>query len=214
MKMSLKSLLGAAAMAGCVASGASAATVGFENIPGRNTVGDFLADQFSLNIESFSPTQVLVQLVSAVNAGKNYFISGVFVADTGDVLGGELTAFSAENSSPGNLFNYNLKNFPQSNAIGFTETAAYIRQTGGGSCTANTCGIQPGEIVGFLFDGSVANVLAALGDGSLSFGLQVKSIALSASDSYVTPSHVPVPAAGVLLLAALGAFGLFRSRRV
>ncbi len=214
MTMSIKSLLGAAVVAGCVASGASAATVGFENIAGGDTVGDSLAGQFSLNIETFSLTQVLVEVISAVNTGASYFIGGIYVDDSADVLGGEETAFSAAQSSPGNLFEYDLKNFPQGNSIGFTETASYIRQTGGGICTANAFGIQPGEYAGFLFDGSLDDVLAALGDGSLAFGLHVQSIGDVGSDSYVTPSQVPVPAAGVLLLAALGAFGLFRSRRV
>jgi hypothetical protein len=56
--------------------------------------------------------------------------------------------------------------------------------------------------------------LAALESGDFRIGLHVRSLAGGASDAFVNlPSSVPVPAAGFLLIGALGGLAALRRRR-
>lgn len=213
LKNRIAGLVLGAGLAAASASGVAAATVGFQNIAGGDTVGDSLAGNFSLDISAFSATQVLIQVISAVNAGQSYFIGGVFIDDDpASVLSGEATAFSQANSSSAVRFAFSSTNgdLPQGNLVGFSQTAKYLRVNGQG----NVWAVQPGEFLGLIFTGTASSVVAALNAGTLRFGLHVQGIN-GGSDSYVSqtlppPPPVPLPAGGWLLLAGLGAFAAVR----
>ena len=133
-------LLLASALAALVSTGTSAATVGFTNIAGGSTVGDSLVGKFSMDITTFSATQILVKVISAANAGATYFIGGVFIDDDpAFALGKETNAFSSMYSTNLNSFKYKSNgNLPQ--LTNFGETSSYLKAKD--DCQANVCGIQ------------------------------------------------------------------------
>ncbi|SDF69540.1 VPLPA-CTERM protein sorting domain-containing protein, partial [Salipiger thiooxidans] len=68
---------------------------------------------------------------------------------------------------------------------------------------------------GFVFDvvGDFDSLIASLASGQLRFGIHLQNMWGGASDSYVNSvTPVPLPAAGILLIGALGGLG-FASRR-
>lgn len=201
---------------GAFASASAAATYNFGNIAGGDTYGDALAANFSLEVTDLGSNQVMFEVESASSLGT-YFISQVFVDDSTNVLGGETGAYSDINSfGEVSFLDNGTANFPQGNIIGFDTTAAYIREVGcGRSCGGNAQAVQPAESAAFIFAGDFNDVIAALDDGSLSFGIHVQGIG-EYSDSFVSvpngPPEIPLPAGGILLLSALAGLGVARKR--
>lgn len=208
-------LMASAVAVGGLAGGVNAATVGFANISGGDTIGDSLSGYFSLDVTDAGMNTVLITLMSAVNVGMTYFIGSVYIDDADNVLSGEATALSPLNSIGNVAFAHDrkTKNFPQGNMIGFDGTDSYSAANGSGNAQA----VQPGETLGFVFGGSLVDVLAAFDEGTLRFGLHVQGIG-QGSDSFVSdiptpPAPVPLPAAGFLLLGAVGGLSFLRSRK-
>ncbi|WP_347313254.1 VPLPA-CTERM sorting domain-containing protein [Defluviimonas sp. SAOS-178_SWC] len=112
-------------------------------------------------------------------------------------------------------------NLPGGQTIGFSVSPTGASADSTAPVQPN--GVNPGEwltIVWSLISGTTySDVLAALdlgGDqaGSLRIGIHVQGFANGGSESFVnTPAPVPVPAAGVLMIGALGAMGVLRRRR-
>jgi hypothetical protein len=132
------------------------------------------------------------------------------------ISGSSGTAFS-QYANPGNL--------PGGNSIGFSVSpAGASADSNSGKPGVMKNGINPGEwltIVWSLLSGaSYADVISALnlgGDqsGSLRIGTHVQGFANGGSESFVngTPAPVPVPAAGVLLIGALGGLAALRGKK-
>ena len=214
MKISLRKFALALVVAtGAFASASAAATYNFGNIAGGDTVGDALAANFTLEVTDLGGNQVMFEVESATLIGT-YFIGAIFIDDSANVLGGESTAYSDANSvgDVNYLYDSKPKNFPQGNTIGFDTTASYNAQNGNG----NSHAVQPGESAAFIFTGNYNDMIAALDDGSLSFGIHVQGIGRG-SDSFVAmpnnpPPGIPLPAGGFLLLSALVGLGVARKR--
>ena len=214
MKISLRKFALAMVVAtGAFASASAAATYNFGNIAGGDMIGDALAANFTLEVIDLGSNQVMFEVESATAVGS-YFLGTIFIDDSTNVLGGEATAY-ADPFSVGTV-NYlptnNPKNFPQGNLIGFNTTSSYQSQNGNGNAQA----VQPGESAAFIFTGNFNDVIAALDDGSLSFGIHVQGIGRGFSDSFVSvpndPPGIPLPAGGILLLSALAGLGVARKR--
>lgn len=197
---------------GAFASASAAATYNFGNIAGGDTFGDALAANFSLEVTDLGGNQVMFEVESATLIGT-YFIGKIFIDDSANVLGGETTAYSDANSVGDVNYLYDgAQNFPQGNIIGFDTTASYKIEKGNG----NSHAVQPGESAAFIFTGNYNDMIAALDDGSLSFGIHVQGIGRD-SDSFVVvpndpPPGIPLPAGGFLLLSALAGLGVARKR--
>ncbi|MCA0849960.1 VPLPA-CTERM sorting domain-containing protein [Salipiger thiooxidans] len=212
----LKSLLGASLIgAGILLGGAqhaSAVTFGFDNIVGGDPVGDAYAGDFSLKVTDLGASQVLFQVVNAAAPGSNSHIRWIFVEDKSP------SAFTSVPSSNDVGFSDGTVNmahsdggfFPQGSKIGFDPTFKFVRLVSG---KGNA--IQPGETAGFLFNvaGDFNSIISSLISGQLRFGIHLHGLPGGATDSYVNSvTPVPLPAAGVLLIGALGGLG-FASRR-
>jgi hypothetical protein len=98
----------------------------------------------------------------------------------------------------------------------FVTTAGLVAENSGNNATGITVGesltISLNFVVGFDF----TDFLAALEEGDFRIGLHVRSLGEDGeeSDGFVnTPSVVPVPAAGFLLIGALGGLAALRRRR-
>lgn len=208
--------------ASVVASSAQAATIGFDNILSDNMSGDELNGNFQLTVTDQGGSSVLFSIASAVNAGMTYFIGGIFVDDATVPLLSSLpltntvpsasVAYSRTTETKKGVTTNNPKNFPQGNNLAptFESTATFLSDNSNGNAKA----VQPGEVVSFLFGGSFASVIAGLTSGELRIGLHVQGIG-NDSDSYVSAPMpaVPLPAAGFLLVGALGGLAAVRRRR-
>lgn len=60
---------------------------------------------------------------------------------------------------------------------------------------------------------SLSNIIAAINSGQLSFGLQVQGIGSTGGSAQYQVAAIPLPAAGFLLIGALGGLGLLARRR-
>ena len=213
-------LAAAAALAAAVVSApaAEAATFGFDNIAGGDTIGDALNSYFSLTVTDQGSSTVLLSIASAVNGGA-YFIGGIFIDDAvvpllsslplNDTVHDAAVAYTRTTKKGAN----DPKNFPQGNLLtpAFVSTATYLSDNGAGNAKA----VQPNEVVAFLFGGSYASIIAGLTSGDLRLGLHVQGIG-SGSDSFISGdpvSTVPLPAGMPLLIGALGGLAALRLRR-
>lgn len=209
-----------AAVAATVALGsfaADAATynfVGVSNSSATNTSAG--VNQLSVGVLAVGTTGVSFTFN---NVGSNAMsVADVYWDDQAGVLGsmGAITSSSGVSFSNG----ASPPNLPAGQNIGFSAT---------GSADSNPPvqpnGVNPGEwltIVWSLISGATySDVLAALdlgGDqsGSLRIGLHVQGFANGGSESFVNgtpPAPVPVPAAGLLLLGALGGLAAMRRKK-
>lgn len=198
-------LLGASQQAGAV-------TFPFENIPGADMAGDAYAGNFSLNVTDLGAGNVLFQIVSAAAPALNYFIRTIFVDDTSPSAFTTLPSANDQSHSVGtvNMTRSDGGTLPQGNNVGFSTEFNFNRDTPG-----NGNAIQQGETGGFVFGvaGSFASIISALTAGELRFGIHLQGLPGGASDSFVNSvTPVPLPAAGILLIGALGGLG-FAARR-
>ncbi|WP_249200337.1 VPLPA-CTERM sorting domain-containing protein [Thetidibacter halocola] len=193
---------------------ASAVTFNFLNIPGADTVGDAYAGNFSLAVSNLGSGNVLIQIISAAAPSLGYFIRTIFVDDTNPT---SFTSLPTANSNVGtnsvgtvNMTRSSGGNLPQGNNVGFSTEFNFNRVNG----SANVNAIQQGETGGFVFGGNFDAIVASLTSGDLRFGIHLQGLPNDKSDSYVTSvPQVPLPAAGFLMLGALGGLGFMARRR-
>lgn len=209
--LAIAGLLGAGVLLGG-SQQASAVTFGFDNIAGGSTAGDAYASNFTLDVTDLGAGKALFQIVSAAAPAMNYFIRTVFVDDSSpsDFSGVPQTSDAAETAGTVNMIRSKGGTLPQGSNVGFTPTFKYNRLWPG-----DFNGLQQGETAGFIFDiaGDFGSLISALTSGELRFGLHLQGLSGGASDSYVNSvTPVPLPAAGILLIGALGGLG-FASRR-
>ena len=98
----------------------------------------------------------------------------------------------------------------------FVTTAGLVAEASGNNATGITVGESLTLALTFAAGFDFADFLAALESGDFRIGLHVRSLEGGASDSFVSssvPSAVPIPAAGFLLLGALGGLAALRRRR-
>ena len=195
-------------------------TFAFQNIAGGDDYGDAYAGNFSLDVTDLGAGEVLFQIVSASAPGLSYFIRTIFVDDTDPTSFTDIPLGNDNGYSNGDVSMAYAPggNLPQGNNVGFSAVFNFEADNG----HANTHAIQQGETAGFVFGGDFNNIIAALGTGDLRFGIHVQNLpdvgqVVEPSDSYVTSvpplTPVPVPAAGVMLLTALGGLGYASRRR-
>ncbi|MCG6904439.1 MAG: VPLPA-CTERM sorting domain-containing protein [Rhodobacter sp.] len=211
----LKMLAAAVAVSGVGALGfsqpANAVTINFQNIPGADTAGDAYAGNFSLEVSDLGGGNVLFQIVSAVAPGLSYFIRTIFIDDTNPSSFTSLPTTNSSTYSVGTVaMTYSSGgNLPQGNNVGFSTEFNFNRDTPG-----NGNAIQQGETGGFVFGGDFSGILASLNSGDLRFGIHLQGLPNDASDSFATSvPQVPLPAAGFLLMGALGGLGFAAKRK-
>jgi hypothetical protein len=210
--LAIAGLLGAGVLLGG-SQQASAVTFGFDNIAGGSAAGDAYASNLTLDVTDLGAGKVLFQIVSAAAPTLNYFARMISVDNTSP------SAFSSLPSSNDNAYSvgtvamsrYGGGILPQGDLIGFNSNFRFIRDiVGSGNA------LQAGETAGFVFDivGDFASIISALTSGELRFGIHLQNLPGGATDSYVNSvTPVPLPAAGILLIGALGGLGLASRRK-
>ncbi|NIY95193.1 VPLPA-CTERM sorting domain-containing protein [Salipiger sp. HF18] len=209
--LAIAGLLGAGVLLGG-SQQASAVTFGFDNIAGGSTAGDAYASNFKLDVTDLGAGKVLFQIVSAAAPAMNYFISTIFVDNSAPSSFSDVPLSSDASTSVGNVAMDRIGGgtLPQGTNVGFSSNFMFKRDVPGTGSS-----IHQGETAGFIFDvvGDFASLIGALTSGELRFGLHLQGLSGGASDSYVNSvTPVPLPAAGILLIGALGGLG-FASRR-
>ena len=185
---------------------AKAVSFTFNNIPGKDDVGDLFNGSLSMDVTSSSTGGVLFKFNNiGTNAAPNSYIGSVHIS--GALLG---TSISVDRENVGEVdFKGGIddKNLSQTNKAEFS-TAYYFTKDGGASN-----GIQKGESLGVLFsNANFDNVISAIKGGSLRVGYHLQALPNGASDAYInnpnTPPTKPVPVPGFILgVMAAGALG-------
>ncbi len=210
----------AASVALAGATSAAALTYNFTNVTNNNATNAAAgAAQLSVDVTDAGAGKVAFTFNNAGPLASS--ITDIYWDDQSGSLGtrGAITASTGVSyswgASPGNL--------PGGNTIGFSVSPR------GAAADSDTpiqpMGVNPGEWVKLIWSlasgKTYADVLAALnfgGDraGSMRIGIHVQGFSNGGSESFVNstpPAPVPVPAAGLLLAAGLGAMGVMRRRR-
>lgn len=214
-----KSLLAALAAAAFVvsAAAANAVTYSFTGVT-SNSTADVSTGQTQLTMDVLDSGSGTVSFTFNNSGPLASSITDVYWDDQASLLGtmGAITSSSgvsfAQGANPGNL--------PGGNTIGFTVSPSGASADSNAPAQPN--GVNPGEwltIVWNLISGATfADVIAALnlgGDqsGSLRVGIHVQGFANGGSESFVNTPPIPLPAAGWLMVAGLGALTIARRRR-
>jgi hypothetical protein len=197
-----------AVMAGAV----QAVTISFDRITSNSSADS--AGQLHLEVTDDGTRALFTFSVSGTAPAPDASISEIYFSD----LGGLFTppprivqqtgvAFVAGSANPGDLPGGNLASSP------FVVTTDLLADATG----RNTNSIQFGDLLvlglnyasGFDF----SDLLAGFDSGDFRVGLHVRSLVGGDSDSFVNVSPVPLPAAGFLLIGALGGLAALRRRR-
>ncbi len=214
-----KSLLAALAAAAFVvsAAAANAVTYSFTGVT-SNSTANVSTGQTQLTMDVLDSGSGTVSFTFNNSGPLASSITDVYWDDQASLLGtmGAITSSSgvsfAQGANPGNL--------PGGNTIGFTVSPSGASADSNAPAQPN--GVNPGEwltIVWNLISGATfADVIAALnlgGDqsGSLRVGIHVQGFANGGSESFVNTPPIPLPAAGWLMVAGLGALTIARRRR-
>lgn len=156
--------------------------------------------------------------ISAVAGALSSFTMAEIYWDADDVLAPPVTEISSSAGVNMNEGAANPGNLPAGNSISppFTVTAGLLADAAPG----NANGIDIGESyvvsLGYATGVSFADLLAAFADGTARIGIHVRSHNGGGSESYVSTgemSPVPLPAAGWLMIAALGGVAALRRRK-
>ena len=212
----LKAVVVAGALA-LMAGASAAATIGFERITSNSPIDG--SSQLQGNASDHGATvQIVFEVLAGAQGGANiteiYFsdLLGLFtsplslsnyVAHTGNVV----FEFGGNNTPP---------ELPGANGAdpAFVTTAGLVAEASGNNATGITVGESLTISLNFAVDFDFNDFLAALENGDFRVGLHVRSLADGQSDAFVSePAAVPVPAAGFLLIGALGGLAALRRRR-
>ncbi len=190
------------ALACTASSHCSATTFSFERITSNGSENP--ESQISVDV-SDSSGRVLFKFSNAGPIASN--ITEIYWDDDLPLLSNG-PDIDASSTSAGANFIANVAanpgNLPGGNGVGFSADHSID------SANGNSNGINPGEMAGFLFDGSTNSVIAAIQAGSLRLGMHVRSIGIGGqSESFVS---VPEPSALAILTAGLFGIGLLRKR--
>lgn len=215
MTISIRAIALSAAMM-LSAAVADAATYSFTGVTNNNATNT-TTGQNQLSVDVLDLGSGNISFTFANSGPLASSIADVYWDDRAGVLGtmGTITASSGVSFSQGAA----PPNLPGGNSIGFSATASADSNP-----PVQPNGVNPGEwltIVWSLISGATyADVIAALNlggsqSGSLRIGLHVQGFANGGSESFVnnTPAPVPVPAAGLLLLGALGGLAAMRGKK-
>ena len=175
-----------------------------------NSVGDDIVGGFEIFVGETDTNQVLFQIKN--NNTTASFIRQIYFDDKQSSL--TFNSFASGYTSENVEFEIIEKdaNLAQSNNIDDWELSFAFQSTKPGS---NKEGIDQGEFLGILFDGSFEDVIANFQSGDLRVGMHVQGIGASGgSDSFYTasstisdpnpPKEVPEPGTVVGLLALGG----------
>lgn len=215
-----KSLISAAAAVfvasvGFGTSAAHALTVGFTQITTNGATGG--ADQLSVDITDNGSGGALFDfnVITGVNTGIN--VAEIYFDDRTPLFVAPLTQpqiivqvgtdFTAGSANPGDL--------PGGGSVGFNVTAGLLADAEGRSSNGLTIGDDLQMFLNFAGNYDFSNLLASLNDGTFRIGMHVRSHEGGFSEGYVntSPNPVPLPAAGILLITALGGLGVAARRR-
>ena len=208
-------LAGSALAAFALTAPAQAATFGFSNISGGDTVGDGLNSYFSFDVTDAGSGKVDFKVSNTVpgsSSSSGAAIKQVAFSVNEAIVGSLLSSIQVINSS-GVDFESSTQNLSQTNNLG---SAWFGEDFGGKTDGGNRNSVQSGEFVTFKFNANYSNVLAALNTGNLRLGIHVGSLAAGASDSYVNgvPTPPPTPAPEPLtIIGSLAALGLGATMR-
>jgi hypothetical protein len=193
----------------CAAS-ARATLYSFYNITGNSAVNVATAGQYSVDVTSYSATQVLFTFMNA-SGGAASSIQDIYFDD------GTLLGIAALIETPPSV-DFDQMVSPPDLPGGETLDPDFV-VTQGFAADASTPGpiargINPGESLGIVFDlqsgGMLQDVLDELNDGTLRIGIHVQGFANGGSESFV---NVPVPAPAAAGLGALGLLVVGWARR-
>jgi hypothetical protein len=180
------------------AGSAGALTLGFDCVSG-NVAGDCTIGEAQLAVEiNAGPgvDQVSFRFTNSGLAASSitdvYFDDGTLL-DIASIVSGAGVAF-AEGASPGNL--------PAGNTASPPFVATFSADSNN---PVSSNGVNPGEELTIVFDLqgglTLADVEAAIADGSLRVGIHVQSFATGGSEAFV---NVPEPGVALLLAGLLG----------
>lgn len=217
-RISFKTLLVSGTLA-LVAGGAGAATVNFERIT-ENSPSDS-AGQLVLNVTDDGARALFAFTVGSDSPSPDASIAEIYFSDLNGIFALPLSledqsgvSFGVGSATPPNLPGANLA------TPDFVVTSGLLANSG----NANSNAIQFGDLLvlamNYAAGGSFSSLLDALDSGAFRVGLHVRSLVgtkddTTTSDSFVStpPASVPVPAAGLLLVGALGGLAALRRRR-
>ncbi len=192
---SLKNLMVAGALA-LMASGAQAVTVDFERITNNSSID--ASSQLSLEVTD-DGTRALFSFTVLAGAQSGASIAEIYFSD---LLALFTTPLVAQNIVTQTGVSKSL----------VRRTAGFGLHNAAGPCRncwlAALCWILA---LNYSAGTTFQDLLDAMSGDDFRVGLHVRSLAGGESDSFVSNmSAVPVPAAGFLLLAALGGLGVYR----
>lgn len=155
------------------------------------------------------------------NVGTASAVTDIFVDNAGAVLK-SLLSVTGMDSDPGNDVNFVSGNSNPPVLPGFnnasppfsatTALGAEASHSGGGDIdnSLNDAGDSVELVYDLTAGKTYADVLTALTNGSLRFGLHIQAIAGGTSDSYV---NLPVPEPSILILLGMSSLGLLACGR-
>jgi hypothetical protein len=204
------------------AHSAKAEMFGFEPITANSADRYTMALQLSCELTSPASNQVLFTFYNDGPSGSAYDVATALSGSIAEIYfdsRGVLSSGILSLVEPSGV-NFDIVNVvskpggPKPNLPG-AENASPSFSTSIGNYAAAAVspapsnGVNSGEYLGILFNGSLTDVLAAINDGSLRMGLHVTGINGGTSDSYInTRTTVPVPGAVLLGLLGLTAAGI------
>lgn len=184
-----------------------AATILFSQITSNGTENP--SAQLSAEV-SDSSGQVLFEFINAnISGALASRISEVYWDDDLGLLSNGPVVDASSTSAGVNLsmIPATPNDLPSGGSAGFMADYSAGRASGMGGA-AN--GVDPGEQAGFLFDGTLSDVLDALDSGDLRLGMHVTGIGAGGKSESLVSGTVPEPTS--LLLVSLGVVLIFVRR--